>query len=192
MKKVVGEYITFAFIEEDGISVDIFAEKIFDYFEKVELKTDCKFEKLCGKYASAWDDAVEKYVPNEPSAKKGEAAPPLPRSLKYYRHARDIKNSRNFTMKQLADYTRIVMSLYMGAIRVNMKPVDEYEFSMDKLDLDKILSSLKVETVSNLIPMMGKKNLFDIEDLYCTDTAFFIMTMIMFYYMKSKEDGGED
>ena len=108
-EKLTGEYLTFYFVGEEKITKDEFCEKLVDYFEKVEIKINDKFTKLLTKYVSDMDEVVKKYIPKEPSAKKGEPIPPTPRSIKYYKHALEIKSSRNLTMKQIEDYSRIMI-----------------------------------------------------------------------------------
>ena len=115
-EKLIGEYLKFSFVDESKISQDIFCEKLVDYFEKIEIKTGDDFARILTKYVSSLDEVVKRYIPQEPPAKNGEPVPPMPRSIKYYKHAVEIKGSRNLTMKQVADYSRIMMSLYMGAI----------------------------------------------------------------------------
>lgn len=189
-EKLTGEYLTFSFIEEEKIAQDVFCEKLVDYFEKVEIKTGDKFAKIITKYVADLDEVVKRYIPKEPSAKKGEPVPPTPRSIKYYKHALEIKGSRNLTIKQVEDYSRIMLSLYMGAIKAGMKEVVDYEFSTEGLNLEKIVSVLKAEKSGIAFPI-GKKTMFHLEDLYCTDTVIFIITMIMFCHIKNLEVKGE-
>ena len=189
-ERLMGEYLTFSFVDDKKITQEVFCEKVADYFEKTELKTGDTFSKLLAKYVSNLDEVVKRYIPKEPSAKKGEPVPPMPRSIKYYKHAAEIKGSRNLTIKQLADYARIMLSLYMGAIKADMKEVVDYDFATDALELDKIISAMKAEKTAIGLPI-GKKTLFNLEELYCADTATFILTMIMFYHIKNNEVEGE-
>lgn len=189
--RLSGEYLTFYFVEEEKISTEVFGEKLADYFEKIEIKTGDKFPKVLARYVSDIDEVVKRYIPKEPTAKKDVALPPTPRSIKYYKHASTIKSSRNLTVKQLEDFSRIMFNLYMGAIYSDMKDVTNYEFSTSRLDLDKIIAALKSEKGGIGLPI-GKKTMFNIEELYCTDTATFIITMIMYYHIKNKEIEEED
>ncbi|MBQ7708151.1 MAG: hypothetical protein IJT72_10290 [Lachnospiraceae bacterium] len=188
--KLLGEYLTFGFIEENKISKDVFCEKLMDYFEKVEIKVNYNFSKLLVKYVENLYEVVRNYIPKEPSVKKGEQIPPMSRSAKYYKHALEIKESRNFTMRQVEDYSRIMLSLYMGAVNAGQKEVNDFEFSTEGMNLDKIISALKAEKPGNKLPI-GKKTLFNLEDLYSTDTVTFIITMIMFCHIKNREVRGE-
>ncbi|MDC7292539.1 hypothetical protein NXH67_03295 [Butyrivibrio sp. DSM 10294] len=189
--KLLGEYLSFSFVAEDKITQDNFSEKVCDYFEKVELKNLSTFDKIFQKYVSNWDDIVKKYIPREPSVKKGQTPPPTPRSRKYYLHAMEIKNSRSMTIKQKMDYSRIMMCLYMAAIDNEGKEIENFELSSSCLKIDRIITAMKSEKPGGLSLPIGKKMMFDLSDLYCTDTSTFILTMIMFYYIKNNEITGE-
>lgn len=189
-EKLLGEYLIFGFIPEDKLLKDAFCEKLMDYFEKVEIVVDEKFPKLLAKYVANLDEVVKRYIPKEPSAKKGEPIPSMPRSIKYYKHALEIKGSRNLTMRQVEDYSRIMLSLYMEAVNSGKKEVSEFKFSTEGLELDKIISALKTEKPGIAFPI-GKKKLFNLEDLYSTDTLTFIMTVIMFCHIKNQASKGE-
>ncbi len=189
--KLIGEYLSFSFIKDEDVTVKVFAEKILDYFEKVELKTGDSFEKILSEYVSKWDDMVEKNIPKEPQAKKGETPPEEARTRKYYKHAIKVKDSRNYTIKQLIDYSRIMMCLYMAVINNEGKSTDEFDYSVNVLDLDSIISTMKQEKRGGTLPNIKKKNMYDLEDLYCIDTCVFVLTMIMYYFIKFNEVEGE-
>jgi len=186
-EKLSGEYLTFHFVDSSKISKWGFCEKMVDYFEKVEIKTGDDFSKLLIGFVSNLEEVVKRYIPKEPSTKKGEPVPAIPRSLKYYKHALEIKSSRSLTLKQIVDYSRIMLCLYMGTINNGMKSVNDYMFSTDRLNLDKIINALKAEKAGGI----RKKSLFNLEDLYCSDTATFIITMIMYCHIKNLEIEGE-
>lgn len=71
-EKLIGEHLNFCFVDEDMITQDVFCEKLFDYFEKIEIKTGDEFAKILTKYLANLDEIVKRYIPKEPSAKKGE------------------------------------------------------------------------------------------------------------------------
>ncbi len=189
-EKLVGEYISFSFIDDNNITMAIFAEKLCDYFEKLNLKQGDNFEKIILKYVSDLDAIVSRRIPKEPQANKKEPEPLIPRSRKYYKYALDIKNSRNLTIKQILDYSRVMMCLYMSIINEKYKEIDDFEYSSEDLNLDKIIASMKSEKPFG-VKNFGKKTLFDITDLHCSDTSTFIITMIMFCYIKNNEVLGE-
>lgn len=189
--KLVGEYLTFYFVDEKRITREVFCEKLADYFEKVEKDNLTSFGKFAAKYAGTMDEVVKHYVPKEPTARKNEVAPPIPRSTKYYKRALEIKNSRNLTMKQLTDYVRIMLCLYMSAINSGMKEIEKFNFASSCLELDKIINALKDEKGGRGLSL-SKKPTFNLEEQYSTDTATFVLTMIMYYYIKETDTEGEE
>ena len=179
--RILGEYISFQIIDEKEITQLMFSEKICDYFEKLEIKTDKSFNKVVVSYVSDWDEIVKKNIPDVPSD-KGEA---VPRSRKFYDHTLQIKNSRNLTLKQLTDYSRIIMCLYMAIIDNKGKRIKDFDYSTKCLDLDKMIAEMKKEKVSAF--PFGTKDKFNLSELYSTDTSTFIMTMIMYYFIKNND-----
>lgn len=184
MGKLVGEYVSFSFIEEDKLNKQIFEEKLADYFEKIAIKNNKQFGTFIGGFVDAWDDIVKRRIPKEPPAKKGSPTPPVPRARKYYLRAAETKESRNITVKQLADYGRIMMCLYMAPVD-DEKVITQFDFSVSCLDLNKMLSSMKAEKNAGINPL--KKLQFDISDAYSTDTCTFVLTMIVYAFIKSNE-----
>jgi len=190
MKKLVDEYLTFSYVDKRHISKYVFGEKLADYFEKTEIKTGEKFKKLLSRYMDSLDEVVKRFVPEE---KKGA---PLPRSRRYYEHAKAKKGTKNRTMDQVEDFSRIMLSLYMSSINAEMKAVDTYTFSCKELDIDKILIALKAEKEdANLLGIgfipVGKKLKFNPEENYGKDKAIFMITVIMYYHIKNNEQKGE-
>ena len=176
--------VSFSFIEEDKLNKQIFEEKLADYFEKIAIKNNKQFGTFIGGFVDAWDDIVKRRIPKEPPAKKGSPTPPVPRARKYYLRAAETKESRNITVKQLADYGRIMMCLYMAPVD-DEKVITQFDFSVSCLDLNKMLSSMKAEKNAGINPL--KKLQFDISDAYSTDTCTFVLTMIVYAFIKSNE-----
>ncbi len=195
--KLLGEYINFSFVQEKNITQDVFSEKLFDYFEKLALKTGKSFDETFLTYVSSWDDIVKKSIPKEQQVPKGDPVPATPRTRKYYEHALKLKNSRNMSMKQRTDYARIMMCLYMASISENSKALEDFDFSTRHLALDEIISAMKKENSTGIRMPIGKipkfdldmikKPKFNLNELYCMDTATFIITTIMFVSIKNKE-----
>ena len=176
-KKLIGDYISFSFINEKKVSADVFCEKLCDYFEKLELKTGEKFEKFLNNYMSDLDELVKKNIPKEPKATKSNPRPQVPRSRKYYLFASDFRKSKEPTLRQFQDYSRIMMCLYMSIINSEGQEIDDFEYSTNSLDIDMILSSMKTEK-PNIINPIGKKQMFDLSELYSMDTCTFIISFI--------------
>ena len=169
---LLGEYIKFSFIDDGCITKEIFSEKIADYFEKLKLKTNSEFDNTISKYLFAWDDLVSKGLPEEDGS----------RTKKYYKYACEIRGSRELTLKQMTDYSRILMCIYMAIIRSENKIAENFSFSAECINLDKILVSMRAEENAGFLGI-GKGAKFDLEELYCIDTAIFIITMIMCYHI---------
>ncbi len=169
---LLGEYIKFSFIDDDSITKEIFCEKIADYFEKLKLKTNADLDSAISKYLFAWDDLVSRGLPEDDGA----------RTKRYYKYACEIRGSRQLTLKQMTDYSRILMCIYMAIIRSENKVAENFNFSAECINLDKILVAMKAEENGGFLGF-GKGAKFDLEELYCNDTAVFVITMIMSYHI---------
>jgi len=167
-------------------TVPVFAEKICDYFEKVELKTGKNFEKVVEKYTLDFDSIVGDRVEKEPKPRKGEPTPPTPRARKYYDRACFIRKNNKDSERGLLDYSRLMFCLYMSIINNSFKKIEDLDFAFKSLNLTKMLEAMCRETT-----LLGRKSKFDIKDPYSSDRSTFVITVIMFYYMKSKEVIGE-
>ena len=189
-ERLVGEYITFSFIDDEKVYINVFAEKLCDYFDKLEFKTGENFDSILKKYMSNWDELVGKRIAKEPATKKNEPPQPVPRAKKYYNHIIEIKKSRNLTIKQLVDYSRIMMCLYTAIIKGNFVEISDFGYSVDGLSIDKIIAAMKAEKPNGILGI-GKKAMFDLTDLHCSDTSTFILTMVMYYYIKDNAIEGE-
>lgn len=188
-ERLVGEYISFSFIDDEKIDKNILSEKLCDYFEKLEIKTKKQFESILQSYMGSWDDLVGRRIAKTPSTKKNEPPAPVPRARKYYEKIQEIKKSRNLTQRQIVDYTRISMCLYSSIVEANLGEITDFGYPTKCLELDKMIASMKAEKPFGIA--IGKKSLFDITDLYCEDTGTFILTMIMYYHIKNNEVEGE-
>lgn len=188
-KALVGEYLSFSIIDAEEITKEILAEKICDYFEKLELKTGKAFEKHLDAYIGNVESIVGGRVAKAPQQKKKDAAPiVVPRARKYYEKAMNVKNTRSITVRQLKDYTRIMMCLYVAIIKNNYKEIDNMDYSAACIDPDAIISSMKNEQ-DMLLKL--KKPKFDIKELYCSDTCTFIIAIIVLYAIVGEKVQGE-
>lgn len=186
-KRLIGEYISFTFIDEESISKEIFAEKMYDYFVVLTVNTKGRFEAFLHIFLNNWNTLLEKKIATVASTKKGEEPAAVPRARKYFDHIAKIEKSRNVTLEQLVEYIRIAMSLYASAIEQGIA-IKDFEYDFSDIVLDKEIESMKEERSSGF---MGKKTMFDLTDLYSNDTATFIMTMILYYHISSNEYMGE-
>ena len=183
---LIDEYLPLSLAQKEDLTVPVMAEKLCDYFEKIELKTGKPFEKVVENYTSDLDSVVGERIAKEPKPRKNKPTPPTPRARKYYEKACFLRKNNKETKHGLLDYTRIMLCLYAAIIQNNCKEIDDFNLSMNGLNLTKIIEALRKETV-----LLGKKPKFETKDPYTSDRSTFILLVIMFYYMKSKEIVGE-
>ena len=186
-EKLIGEYISFSVLDENDISVDAFSEKLCDFYEKIEFKTSDSFLGLIKKYLSDWDDLVENKIKNESTPSEEGQPQLLTRAKKYYLHAIEIKESGKLTIRQIADYSKIMMSLYMAIIKKRFAEIDDFDCSIQCLDLDRILNAMRQKKSSGFL-MFGGGAKFDTSDRYSMDTGVFILTIILYYHIRTKSD----
>lgn len=188
--KLIGEYITFSILDGNMITKGVFSEKMCEYFEKIELKNSDGFDKLIAEYLSSWDDIVEDRIVKETQS-QNEGSPAVPsRAGKYYSHAENLKESRSITVKQLTDYARIMMCLYMSIIEKKFEKVEDFEFSSKCMDIDKIVGAMRKEKASSVL-FFGGGAKFDTSDLYSMDTGVFVLSIILYYHIRNNEIEGE-
>ncbi len=178
---LIPEYLSFSIIPEDGITLAILSEKICDYFEKLELKTGKSFDKYVESYLKDLDSIVERRIAKTPQPKKNDPTPVvIPRARKYYEKAVSLKKARTLATGVLVDYTRIMLCLYTAIIKSGFKEIGNFDFSSDCINPLDITTAMKNEQEPVAIKI-GKKQKFDIKDLYCSDTCTFMLTIVLAY-----------
>ena len=177
---LLGEYIQLRIVTPESVTKEVLAEKIHDYFEKIQLKTGKKFEDLLKSYTAELDALVEPHVAKMPPVKKNEPAPAVPRSRKYYEKAAELRKAVK-AVPELVDYTRLMLCLYTAIISSEEDRISNLDFSLTCLDPDKIEAALKSETESVLFGMKNPKPRFDTSDPYTTDSCFFVIVIILLY-----------
>ena len=177
-QSLLGEYIRFNFISKEDVSQTIFEEKLCDYFEKLQLKTSRVFDKQLQSYTDGLNAIVEDRIAKAPKPKKDSKEPvAVPRARQYYDKARTILKSRDLTVRNIIDYSRIMLCLYVEIINNNFKPIENFDFSADCLDQNLIINAMKDEKRKALT----LKYRFDTKELYSLDTCVFIMAIIMLH-----------
>lgn len=188
-KMLVGEYLSFLAIENDQINKANLAEKICDYFEKIEIKSGKKFNKLVETFICNIDEITNRRIEkNNKSNKKSENVKYF-RAQKYYEKAISIKNLRSISTLQLVDFARIMFCLYNSIIENYYKPIKDFNFSIYGLSINRIIESMKTEPDKGTIKIKRKK--FNIKDLYCSDTFTFIMAIILLNVIIDRRIEGE-
>ena len=188
-KTLVGEYLSFSILSQENITKEILAEKICDYFEKLELKSGKSFDKHLDAYLENLESIVGRWVAKVSQTKKNEDTPTIvPRARKYFDKALLIKNTKVSSLIQLVDYSRIMLCLYAAVISNQHKEIGNFDYAVSSLEPDTILAGMKTEQDSIL---KFKKNKFDIKELYCSDTCTFVITIILLYKILNDKIQGE-
>lgn len=183
---LIDNYLTMFLLPKEDLTPPALAEKLCDYFEKIELKTGKTFLKTVEKYTADLDSVIREKIAKEPKPKKGLPAPPIPRARKYYDRASGMKKQTSDSYCELLDYTRIMLCLYNAIQNSENKEIDDFDLSISKLNLTAITEALLKEPAA-----LGKKMKFDTKESYGSDRSTFILLIILYYYMKSKEIKGE-
>lgn len=185
------EYITFSIIDYENVTEEILAEKIFDYFCILEIKTRKSFDKYVEIYLNNLNTIVGPYIAKTPQARKGDEVPPVvPRSRKFYERAIEIKSVKNPSITELIDYTRIMMCLYTAAVNNEGKPVENFEYAASCLDPKIILESLRSGIIKAKIPHYNKKR-FDIKEQYSSDVCTLIILILSLCSIVNRFSEGE-
>lgn len=153
------------------------AEKLYDHFEKVELKNKADFNKLIKWYFKKINEILEYRIEN---------AEPKTHAQKYYERAISISKSKQVSFQDVVDYTRIMMTLYMEAIKNQTESICDFDLSKDWLDLDLILTNIREET----IPLEGlnrRIHCFDTTDLYGYDSNILLILTLLLYKLNGEE-----
>ena len=180
-------YIPFDFVDRKKIDKCILEEKVGDYFEKVELLAGGRrFDYLVEDYVSALDSVVRDNIDgNARSGKKEEGGT---RAKMYYEKAFAMKKGCLKSFDVLLDYSRIMLCLYMAAINNKHRVIYNFDYSSECLDESRIIDSLGKEKTSAIL--VGDRKKFDTHSKYSMDRCTFIMLIIMYQYIKSKEIEG--
>ncbi len=188
---LVGQYIVFSVIAPDKIDQEIMVEKLYDYFEKAELKNGKPFEKFVEVYFSNLDAIVAGRVAKAPQQRKKDEAPlPMPRARKYYEKAQEIRKGE-LNLNGMIDYTRIMMCLYAAIIKNKGKEIQNFDFATSSLKIDDIILAMKEE--QDALPFnVIKKKKFNTDDPYGVDVITFILAIILLYKITGENFEGEN
>lgn len=178
------DYISFSFCSMSSVSKEIFAEKLYDYFEKVEINTSKSFDKLIDKYMSNIDSIVSGKVAKAHRANKKNPHPIVPRARKYYEKADERRKEK--TLENLVDFSRIMMCLYTAIIKNDKKEITDMNYSSDCLYIETIVDAMKNEQA-----VLGKSAKFNLKDFYDDDDFTFILLSLIYFYIKNNAAIGE-
>ncbi len=173
-------YISFAFCSLDSVSKEQFADKLCDYFEKVEIRNSKTFDKLIDKFITGLDFVIGFRVAKEQKPSKKNPVHFIPRARKYYDKACEIKKTR--CHQSLVDYSRIMMCLYAEIIKTNGKEITEINYASECLNLESIVESMKAE--QNRFQKTPK---FNLKESLNEDTCSFVLLAVLYFYIKNNE-----
>ena len=172
---VLNYYVKFEYLNTAS-SLEV-AEKLYDHFEKVELKNRCDFNKLIKAYFKSMNDIIE------PSIEKAKVQT---RAQKYYEKAVEISKLKQLTFQDLLDYSRIVICLYIAIIKNRSVPISNFDLSLECLDLELILDNISKETVA-AIGLKKRKDRFDLSDSYGMDVCVLLVFTLLLFKLKDGE-----
>ena len=184
---IKGKWLTFSFLNDEEITNTVLAEKVYDEIDKYLIKSARSFNTGVIRYMDELDSIIGKRIAKEPKHKKNEAAPPVPRARKYYDKVISNKPKKEFSTAGLLDYTRIMLCLYMAIINNGFQEIEDFDYSVSCLDLNTIITFMLQEQDKIL-----HKNKYNPKDNNSEDSFVFIMTLILFFYIKTLEIKEED
>lgn len=191
---LLGEYISFAIIDHEDVTIDILAEKVCDYFGTLEIKQEkVLFDERIKTYMNKIDKIVKPRIADTPQPKKGDTTPiVVPRSRKYYEKAVATKREKELSMLKLVDYSRIMMCLYTAANNNEGKTITNFDYAADCLIPASIIDAMKSkEDSGGFLP--SKKKRFDTKELYSDDMCTLIMSiLILCSIINGKVEGEAD
>lgn len=181
------EFFGFNFLDDSEVTQSIFAEKLYDYFEKVEYSNNKDFPNLLQKYMQSLDDKVSKYIEKSPR-KKNTDSEDIPRARKYYNKIIEYKKQNDIDYSRLRDYSRIMFCLYAEIINRN-DTISNFEYSISSLTSSKLLQSMKKSKTP--------KNIFETKNVFFVQNKEFsfewcnyiIATIVLFEIINHNVDG---
>lgn len=187
------EFFVFKFLDDSEVTQGIFAEKLYDYFEKVELSNNKDFSTLLQKYMQSLDDKVSKYIEKSPRKKNAETKD-IPRARKYYNKIIEYKKQNNIDYNRLRDYSRIMFCLYVEIINRN-DIITNFDYSVSSLKSSKLIQSMKEsETPKNNVTknIIEKKNvLFGQNKEFSFEMCSRVIAIIVLFEIINRNIDGE-
>ena len=181
-EKFIGKYIFFNIINECDVSKKIFSEKVVDYIEKIELKTGDLFSIHLKKYIDNLNSLVKNHLIEGSRAKR------------YFNYACQKIDIEEIDLEKIVDFTRIILCLYSKIIEEGHSDIDNFDFAINSIDLNMILSAMedeKIPEVDFVVFNLGTKKKFDFDDIYSSDALTFTLIIILYYYLVNFKARGE-
>lgn len=192
MKKLLlGDFISFSILNEESVNEDELAEKICDYFEKLELRTGRTFDKYIEIFMKELDSVVEPHIVKAPPVKKGDNTPvEVPRARKYYEKIAKTKDLKTPSINNILDYSRIMMCLYTAIMESKGEPINNFNYSADCIKPGTIMDALKKEEEASILSKTKKKK-FDMKDIYSADACTLLLSAIVLCSIANRRVEGD-
>ena len=178
-------YIVFTFVKSDNVDAAVLSDKLSDYFKMVSMKTFKTFDDCI----SAYMDGLNAIV--EPRIEKTSQPNIVPRARKYYERFADMRLSRDKSIDDVVDYSRIMFCLYESILKNDMKPIDDFNFDYNALDPVAIIKAMRSEEGRGLFRRPGSK-LFDTNETYEIGTCIIVIAMIVLFSVLLAADDSEE
>ena len=191
---LIADYFDFKFIQDGSITREILAEKITDYFEKVELKNNKKFKKILEFYFNHLENFVAKRVPEKTTRKNKDITSVIvPRTKRYFEKAKQLRALKFNNVRQIIDYNRILMCLLVEIVKQNNKEVTNFDFSTRCLDEMIIIPCMESILEEDLFSIFNKKSQGIIKDkgFYSFEVCSLILSIIFLNKIKDARIIGE-
>lgn len=193
MKSMLLEkYISFSIVSNDRITKEMVCEKLCDYIEKTLIKTDKTFDSLINKYMDSFNDLVKDYLENLSEIDEaGKSNSIDSRATKFYKQAEKRRKDKERPLIGLEDYSRIMFCLYTEIIKNKRQPIQDFEYAFSCVKCQALVNSLESEEVEEKrifnIKVADSTKRFNLKKKYNVDSFIMVMTIMMFYHLKSKE-----
>ena len=177
--------IKFSVIEKETITKEILAEKLCDYFETLEVKTNKPFSKFIEFYLRDLDEIVGPHIQKDSlhKYKKGkEAQDNVSRARKYYEKVVRLRREEAHSFYELVDYTRVMMCLYTAILTGKSSYIDNFNFSAECLDMEGLVKVLKNEKITGAFPQT-KRQCFDTRELYSQSSCNVVMIVLLLSFI---------
>ena len=190
LQLLLGEHISFSIIEIKDVTKEILAEKLCDYFDRLEIETGKSFAKQIEFYIDSWVSIVGPHIAKTQQVKKCDSTlPAVPRSRLYYELAFKIKGNKQPSITQLIDFSRIMVCLYSAVLNNKDEHIKNFDYSLDGLVPYEIVESLKNEDMYNVIPPRKKR--FDTRELYSQDVCTLILSIMILCFIINRKVTGD-
>ena len=180
--------INVRFMEDEAVTPEVMAEKIYDHFDKTVQKTGQTFGQQLMDFADKISLILSGYVtqriPGENDKDEGE----ISRAYKYYLKATAIKGKKELSTEDVLSFSRIMFCLYAEARKGKAHKILDFDYSAKAVHPAELIEMLRKEQTEGMLGI--SRPVFDLDDWYGIDANSMIIAIIMLY--KIVEDRVEE